>query len=84
MRTRAVVAERCFDEAVTVEHRHADVVAVGPAFLQSPLGDGMRQVERQRFFDDDLLGGSGSGGERNGKRKRCDGTNKPHRRTLTT
>src|SRR5436305_4071607 len=40
VRARAIVAERCFDEAVAIDHRHADVIAVGPAFLQSPLGDG--------------------------------------------
>ena len=45
MRTRAVIPERRFDEAVAIEHRHADVIAVGPTFFQSPLGDAMRQVE---------------------------------------
>ena len=70
VRTRAVIAERCFDEAVAIEHRHADVVAVGPAFLQSPLGNGMRHVERQRLFGDDLLGDSRRGRKQDGKRKK--------------
>ena len=71
-------ALKLWREAVAIEHRHADVVAVGPAFLQSPLSDGVRHVERQRLFGEDFLCDSRNGCDRGRKRQGKDEASEGH------
>ena len=75
VRPRPVVAKRDLDQPVAIEDGHADMVAVGPAFGERPLGDGLRQVERQRLFADHIAAGAtaAAGIGRNGRRRQtCD------------